>query len=257
MLASALNRTSYMLCPRWGSLPIERDCFTSMVSPTAEQKDCRISSRFLYGTKALIVDCVVSVVPSLSLCPNVKKKYKKKGTKNTKYICQRLFFCGECLSVSQSVCLSGPVEGSLSVCQTSELSKPLLVNPDVIMGSVEHDVAVGTSIFFFSCLDRTVSTMTMMIRIVRRRPTRIPMIKTRPSSLSAGWFSSLGTTPRVRTSRSGLVRRWRLRSREIWRMLVPRLLSRPMSSVRSGTPFADRLERDWDWDSDGPPAAIV
>ena len=161
------------------------------------------------------------------------------------------------MSVCQSVCLSQWSCRRKSVYQTSELSKPPLVNPDVIMGSVEHDVAVGTSIFFFSCLDRTVSTMTMMMRMVRRRPTRIPMIKTRPSSLSTGWFSSLGTTPRVRTSRSGLVRRWRLRSREIWRILVPRLLSRPMSSVRSGTPFADRLERDWDWDRDGPPADIV
>lgn len=257
MLASALNRTSYMLCPRWGSLPIERDCFTSMVSPTAEQKDCRISSRFLYGTKALIVDCVVSVVPSLSLCPNVKvmRHLQKKNIKKTTSV--SVLFSVE--NIRPSVCLSQWSCRRKSVClsvrQTSELSKPPQVNPDVTMGSVELDVVVGTSIFFFSCLDRTVSTMTMMIRIVRRRPTRIPMIRTKPSSLSAGWFSSLGTTPRVRTSWSGLVWRWRLRSRAIWRMLVPRLLSRPMSSVRSGTLFADRLDRNWDWDV--PPAAIV
>lgn len=100
---------------------------------------------------------------------------------------------------------------------------------------------LGTS--FFSRLDRTSSTTKMTMRTVRSSPTKMPMINTSPSSLSSFWLSSRVRIPLVKISLSGLVLRWLLRSSVMCRMLVPRLLFTPISSIMSGTSLVDLLVR--------------
>lgn len=112
----------------------------------------------------------------------------------------------------------------------------------VIMGSLLLEL-LGAS--FFSRLDLTSSTTTMMMSTVRSSPTKTPVINTSLSSLLSFWLSSRGMIPLVKISLSGLVFCWLLRSSAMWRMLVPRLLLTPISSIMSGTSLVDLLERFW------------
>lgn len=134
-----------------------------------------------------------------------------------------------------------------SIAQTSELlwqSCILTTN----MGSVLTDPFTTSCTpslhpsFPSFCLDRSTSTRVTMMRTVNSNPTSAPTTVTRPSSSSSA-FSSLGSTPSTRSSFDPPARRL-ARSKAICMILVPRLLSAPISSATSGTSSpADLLER--------------
>lgn len=82
------------------------------------------------------------------------------------------------------------------------------------------------------CLDLSMSVMMTMMRTVSSTPTRLPTTVSRPSSVSSA-FSSSGSNPPAKSS-SDTLDFLLVRSKKMCMMLVPRLLSMPISSATAG-----------------------